>query len=102
MKVRLTVERDGTPLFWRMAILPLGRQRLWMCFTVSIPTYRFLMRAFGSSLTRQTDACHWWKLANLPPCLIGVEAFVGAHHLSRKLDAWSRLGGHRLSQHRCC
>jgi transposase len=25
------------------------------------------------------------RLANLPPCLIGMEACVGAHHLSRKL-----------------
>ena len=24
------------------------------------------------------------RLANLPPCLIGMEACVGAHHLSRK------------------
>jgi len=31
-------------------------------------------------------------LANLPPCLIGMETCVGAHHLSRKLDAWSRRG----------
>src|SRR5262245_8885532 len=29
------------------------------------------------------------RLANLPPCLIGMEACVGAHHLSRKLQ---RLG----------
>jgi transposase len=33
------------------------------------------------------------RLANLPACLIGMEACVGAHHLSRKLqvlghDAW--------------
>jgi transposase len=34
----------------------------------------------------------WWRgqvetrLANLPPCLIGMEACVGAHHLSRKLQ----------------
>jgi hypothetical protein len=33
------------------------------------------------------------RLANMPPCLIGMEACVGAHHLSRKLqsyghDAW--------------
>ena len=33
------------------------------------------------------------RLANIPPCLIGMEACVGAHHLSRKLaalghDAW--------------
>jgi len=34
----------------------------------------------------QVDA----RLANLPPCLIGMEACVGAHHLSRKL----RLVGH--------
>src|SRR5262247_3657692 len=27
------------------------------------------------------------RLANLPPCLIGMEACVGAHHLSRKLTA---------------
>src|SRR5262249_50214735 len=27
-------------------------------------------------------------LANLPPCLIGMEACVGAHHLSRKLKAF--------------
>jgi transposase len=29
------------------------------------------------------------RLANMPPCLIGMEACVGAHHLSRKLQ---RLG----------
>jgi transposase len=29
----------------------------------------------------QVDA----RLANIPPCLIGMEACVGAHHLSRKL-----------------
>ena len=27
------------------------------------------------------------RLANLTPCLIGMEACVGAHHLSRKLKA---------------
>src|ERR1700741_769384 len=27
------------------------------------------------------------RLANVPPCLIGMEACVGAHHLSRKLQA---------------
>ncbi len=32
------------------------------------------------------------RLANLPPCLIGMEACVGAHHLSRKLQAL----GHEL------
>jgi transposase len=26
------------------------------------------------------------RLANLPPCLIGMEACVGAHHLSRKIQ----------------
>ena len=25
------------------------------------------------------------RLANIPPCLIGMEACVGAHHMSRKL-----------------
>jgi transposase len=30
----------------------------------------------------QVDA----RLANQPPCLIGMEACVGAHHLSRKLQ----------------
>src|SRR6201982_3173509 len=27
------------------------------------------------------------RFANMPPCLIGMEACVGAHHLSRKLGA---------------
>jgi transposase len=27
------------------------------------------------------------RLANMPACLIGMEAYVGAHHLSRKLTA---------------
>ena len=27
------------------------------------------------------------RLSNMPPCLIGMEACVGAHHLSRKLKA---------------
>ena len=27
------------------------------------------------------------RLANIPACLIGMEACVGAHHLSRKLHA---------------
>src|SRR5256885_15833658 len=27
------------------------------------------------------------RLANMPPCLIGMEACVGAHHLSRRLRA---------------
>jgi transposase len=27
------------------------------------------------------------RLANMSPCLIGMEACVGAHHLSRKLNA---------------
>ena len=27
------------------------------------------------------------RLANIAPCLIGMEACVGAHHLSRKLQA---------------
>src|SRR5258706_12585354 len=27
------------------------------------------------------------RFANMPPCLVGMEAWVGAHHLSRKLRA---------------
>jgi transposase len=27
------------------------------------------------------------RLANIPPCLVGMEACVGAHHLSRRLNA---------------
>ena len=31
------------------------------------------------------------RFANMPPCLIGMEARVGAHHLSRQLNAhWPR------------
>src|SRR6187549_4185055 len=28
------------------------------------------------------------RLANLPPCLVGMEACVGAHHLARKLATY--------------
>ena len=28
------------------------------------------------------------RFANMPPCLIGMEACVGAHHLSRELKAF--------------
>jgi transposase len=31
------------------------------------------------------------RLANIQPCLIGMEACVGAHHLSRKLKHDARL-----------
>jgi hypothetical protein len=45
-------------------------------------------------------------LANLSPCLIGMEAFVGAHHLSRKLHVGAvRSGGRRgraIVQRNCC
>ena len=36
----------------------------------------------------------WWRgqvearFANMPPCLVGMEACVGAHHLSRKLQGF--------------
>src|SRR5262245_5714519 len=33
------------------------------------------------------------RLANLPPRLIGMEACVGAHHLSRKLTSLGHDGG---------
>ena len=33
------------------------------------------------------------RLANLPPCLIGMEACVGAHHLSRKLKLSATMPG---------
>jgi hypothetical protein len=33
------------------------------------------------------------RLANLRPCLIGMEACVGAHHLSRKLRMCASAGG---------
>ena len=37
---------------------------------------------------RSGRAARWKRgFANLPPCLIGMEACVGAHHLSRKLKA---------------
>jgi hypothetical protein len=39
------------------------------------------------------------RLAAMPPCLIGMEACVGAHHLSRKLqalDRWRSVGRFRF------
>jgi len=32
------------------------------------------------------------RFANMPPCLIGMEACVGAHHLSRQLQMATMLG----------
>jgi transposase len=37
------------------------------------------------------------RVANLPPCLIGMEACVGAHHLGRKLQEHTRPA----ARHRC-
>ena len=36
------------------------------------------------------------RLANMPPCLIGTEACVGAHHLSRKLRSLAMTHGQLL------
>ena len=33
------------------------------------------------------------KLANLPPCLVGMEAYVGAHHLSPGSKRWGTIRG---------
>ena len=46
----------------------------------------------GALVLRQKWSCGQVeaRLANLPPCLIGMEACTGAHHLSRKLQARSR------------
>jgi transposase len=33
------------------------------------------------------------RLANMPPCLVGMEACVGAHHLSRHLNALGMIPG---------
>ena len=33
------------------------------------------------------------RLANIPPCLIGMEACVGAHHLSRSLTCSVTMPG---------
>jgi transposase len=39
-------------------------------------------RAAAEVVTRPRET----RLAKLPPCLIGMEACVGAHHLSRKFQ----------------
>jgi transposase len=43
-------------------------------------------RAAAEVVARQVQA----RLANMPPCLIGMEACVGAHHLSRGLQLQGR------------
>src|SRR5262249_42615212 len=47
-------------------------------------SWRLISRG-RSQNDRQVEA----RFANMPPCMIGMEACVGAHHLSRKLN---RLG----------
>jgi len=44
----------------------------------------------GNALASRTET----RLANLPSCLIGMEACVGAHHLSCRL----KMLGHDLSR----
>jgi transposase len=51
----------------------------------------------GAMVLRQKLSCRQVeaRLANMPPCLIGMEPCVGAHHLSRQLKAYghdARLG----------
>ncbi len=43
----------------------------------------------GAIVLRQKRSRHQLEssLANIPACLIGMEACVGAHHLGRKLEA---------------
>jgi transposase len=43
----------------------------------------------GAVVLRQRWSCNQVEIrfANMPPCLVGMEACVGAHHLSRKLKA---------------
>jgi transposase len=41
----------------------------------------------GAVVLRQRWSQVEARFANMPPCLIGMEACVGAHHLSRKLRA---------------
>jgi len=36
------------------------------------------------------------RFANIPPCLIGMEACVGAHHLSRQLQALGHNARYRI------
>ena len=49
--------------------------------------------------SRGAIVCQKWsrgqveaRLANMSPCQIGMEACVGAHHLSKAQGAWSRRG----------
>jgi transposase len=41
------------------------------------------------------------RFANLPPCLIGMETCVGAHHLSRKLNGLGHDARRRSALFRC-
>jgi transposase len=45
----------------------------------------------GAIVLRQKWSRGQVELANMSPCLIGMEACVGAHHLSRKLKVQQRL-----------
>jgi len=46
-------------------------------------------RAAARSGRGQVEA----RFANIPPCLIGMEACVGAHHLSRRLQRLGTMPG---------
>jgi hypothetical protein len=52
----------------------------------------FLAWTIGAQLCRVRSGRNQVEVrfANIPPCPIGVEACVGAHHFSRKLNALGR------------
>lgn len=74
MKVRMTVERDGTPLFSTIFEVTNGDSASGSeC--VSPPVSRHIASCEGVRIKFDTAdrrigiivGCHWWKLANLPP-----------------------------------
>jgi transposase len=59
---------------------------------IDLGKYSFHVIGFdrrGAIVLRQKRSRHQLEssLANIPACLIGMEACVGAHHLGRKLEA---------------
>jgi transposase len=57
-------------------VLPKGPLQFWRAIIVTIVLRQKWSRG-------QVEA----RLAAMPPCPVGMEACVGAHHLSRKLQA---------------
>src|SRR5262245_33242967 len=87
--MRPAASHSTPPCLHAGVLLPARRARRYELMHRDSPrgTARLLRSRRGRAQRGETRGQVEARLANLSPCLIGMEACVGAHHLSRKLQA---------------